>query len=119
METTKVTLTVLAKDVPETDYLNANDCAITRALKRAGVDAVHAGDCLMHEIVPNGLPHTFNLEEFNFQNDDAEIFRKFSETVENMYRQSSLHLVGKNKLLPKDISIRIHVPIKWITLPKG
>ena len=32
----KVTLNILAQDIQETDYSEAHDCAITRALNRAG-----------------------------------------------------------------------------------
>src|SRR5687768_4607628 len=38
-----VTLNILAEDIRTTDYFNQQDCAITRAFKRAGVDARDAG----------------------------------------------------------------------------
>jgi hypothetical protein len=32
----EITLNILASDIEETDYSNSDDCAITRALRRAG-----------------------------------------------------------------------------------
>lgn len=32
----EITLNILASDIKETDYYNSEDCAITRALSRAG-----------------------------------------------------------------------------------
>lgn len=40
---TKVTLKILASDIRNTQYANAKDCAITRALHRAGYP--HLKDC--------------------------------------------------------------------------
>lgn len=39
----EVELMILAKDFKETYYNNQNDCPITRACRRAGVDARHTG----------------------------------------------------------------------------
>jgi hypothetical protein len=42
---TKLTLTILAQDILTTSYLNSHDCAITRALHRAGrTDLDDCGD---------------------------------------------------------------------------
>lgn len=41
METTKTKLEILASDILDTSYSNGKDCAITRALHRAGFKNLH------------------------------------------------------------------------------
>ena len=39
-----ITLNILAKDIEETNYFNSDDCAITKALNRAGYEYLeHTG----------------------------------------------------------------------------
>jgi hypothetical protein len=43
-----IVLEILAQDILETSYMYSSDCAITRALKRAGLDMEDSGTEIVH-----------------------------------------------------------------------
>jgi len=43
-----ITLNILAEDIRTTDYTNSSNCAITRALRRAGIWAEEGGGSIYH-----------------------------------------------------------------------
>lgn len=69
----KVKLEILAKDIEESRYTIARDCAITRALHRAGINAIHDGIGILEENEGRNYIAT---------NDD---FQEAHEKVTNMY----------------------------------
>ena len=72
---TQVTLHILAEDIKTTSYLNGNDCAITKALHRAGhPELQHSGLFIIKD------------KEDSFDvvcNDDEH--RTFTKKVQDMY----------------------------------
>ena len=69
----KVTLTILANDILETNYLNSSDCAITRALKRAGLNYEDSGI---------GITHVGSNEEVSIDNSQ---YKNLVDKVLGMY----------------------------------
>lgn len=49
----EVELLILAEDIRNTDYCNSSNCAITRAIKRAGINGVHVGSMLVQDLSTN------------------------------------------------------------------
>jgi hypothetical protein len=62
----KIVLNILASDIKETDYLRASDCAITRALLRAGYpNLIDCGTEISKKksklIVDSYIPFNYNI----------------------------------------------------------
>lgn len=59
-----ILITILAQDILDSNYMDSEDCAITRALKRAGSDAIDQGTGITQygvTIVPDMLPVYQNM----------------------------------------------------------
>lgn len=104
----EVVLTILAKDFAETDYSDAFNCAMTRALQRAGIDAREIGGTLRHNLLPfTDIPTPLALKE----------------PVREMYAYAD-KLPDKRKALklqwaspgiePADFSFKLSVPDAWV-----
>lgn len=44
-----IELNILAEDIRNTDFYKSKECALTKALKRANIDAVHTGFTSVHD----------------------------------------------------------------------
>ena len=64
-----IELNILAKDIETTSYMNSYDCAITRAMKRKGIEAQECGG-----------------EISNSKNDRIPTPKSLAERVKGMYK---------------------------------
>lgn len=79
----EIPLTILAQDIKETNYMDSSDCAITRALSRAGLSNYwHAGTSI-REPADEGEDRDILCTENNSN------LRVLSTEVWNMYLNKS------------------------------
>lgn len=96
----EITLNILAKDIYETNYHNSKDCAITRALERAGIDARDCGVCIRD--------NKTNDELINFSND---VYRNLAGKIVLMYDGAGKLSKTKpnNALTPEDFEVTLNI----------
>lgn len=95
----KVKLQILAKDFYESSYYKSNDCVITRALKRSGINARETGGdiALSHKLY--GIRTPLDLEV----------------KVHSMYKYiEKLSNTAIEPQLPQDFTYSLEIPDEWI-----
>ncbi len=101
-----ITINILAEDIRTTKFHKGQDCAITRALKHAGIDARHTGFSIQH-----------NTEFGSFSNPGD-----LAERVIGMYKflnPSEIYGFNEWKAEPADFSFELEVPDNWVETPQG
>lgn len=100
----KVTLEIRAEDIRNTRYDRANECAITKALQRAGIDG---RDC--------GFSIALNSNEKEIIDHRDPDYARLTRRVVAMYgyvRNIPEHLVNKaNMEEPQDFSVELNLDI--------
>jgi hypothetical protein len=92
-----IELTILAEDIENTHYVDAENCAITRAFKRAGIDAMDQGLRIKHK-----------------SGEEISINHELNTRVLGMYKY--LHKVfapRREAVKPQDFTFTIEVPDNW------
>ncbi len=108
----KITLNILAQDILETKYHDQQDCAITRALKRAGVKARDIGRFLVpdhltqRDIDRGGFEKVLNPNELGSRVIHMYNYKDVSETDRAMHEYMKYEE-------PTDFSFEIEVPESW------
>lgn len=77
----KIKLQILAKDILSSQYTDSSNCAITKALARAGYPE--------YEDAGTGICIEDTLDEV--VNDSNETYRKLRDKVQNMYDYKETH----------------------------
>lgn len=90
-----VTLQILAKDFENTSYYNQEDCAITRALNRTGVNAIDTGTGLKHKLSGEEVHHSKTMIS--------------DDIIEKVQRMHGI----MNSIEPRDFSFDIQIPDHW------
>lgn len=97
-----IQITILAEDIRTSSYTNADDCAITRALKRAGLDAFEGGS-----YIKSGLDYIKTPDDL-------------AERVKGMYKSLEPEKwIGPTDSLipiiePADFTFDLEIPDYWI-----
>ena len=109
----KITLNILAQDILETKYHNQHDCAVTRALKRAGVKARDIGRFF---VLDHTTQEDINKGRFERIINPDELGNK----VISMYNHKDtsetdrIRCAWMKYLKPADFSFEIEVPESWL-----
>jgi hypothetical protein len=101
-----IIIDILAKDIMETSYTNAFDCAITRALRR-----VIGDDSIMHSGIDIQKDFTFRPTEF------IDSPGGLNERVLSMYafKHPEDELWDNyERTEPSDFSFQLEVPAHWV-----
>lgn len=96
-----ITLNILAEDIKTTDFTNARECAISRSLRRSGLEQIECGGSIGLNII------------------DAEKIRTPEELmtkVKRMYKAANapfFNFVQLEPLEPQDFTYSLEVPDNW------
>lgn len=108
----RITLKILASDIRETDYMDTHDCAITRALARAGyphlidfADSIVEKD-FQHENKPTNV--SINEEQYNKLYDVVcgmyltKRFKTFKDAKASIFGDEVLQIRNRNLKITLD-----------------
>lgn len=109
-----ITLQILAEDIRNSEYTNSRDCAITRGLYRAGLDAHEGGG----QIVNN------SAEEHYWIDTPIDTPNDLTQKVMGMYAfvDKSKYLSAEEKAVmwcnapeiePQDFEYQLEIPDHW------
>jgi hypothetical protein len=95
----QVIIKILAQDIRETDYTNSRDCAITRALQRAGLNMRETGG-------------TIDLVDKDGDAIKALLVtpKELSKKVRGMYKQVGNIDSSVNTVFPTDFEFTLIIP---------
>src|SRR5688572_3778022 len=101
-----ITLNILAEDIKNSNYTDSRNCAITKALKRAGIKAEDGGYELYHDnkITPKKIPNPPKLANkvarmYAFKNNNPECWGDEVATL--------------GVLKPRSFKYSLEVPDNW------
>lgn len=98
-----IKLKFIATDFTETSYINADDCAITRALRRAGYDMKDTGCTLAS-----------TTKDFAVSHHHIENIKPMLRKVERMYsylRVAFVDIPVEERIKPKAFQATIKIPL--------
>lgn len=114
----KITLCVLAEDIRTTNYSEAYDCAMTRALRRANIDAYEcAGRIYCTRLSETMLSETIPTPE-EMKEKVLRMYAHLDTSEEWLSKKKPLKwtqvVVDKGTLEPADFTQELEVPSEWM-----